>query len=230
VRRLLIAGVVLLVALLLADRVTQVIAANAVAGQLKESGELREEPTVSIRGFPFLTQAFAGRYDRVELSAEGISRGSIRLSSLDVEVRGAQVPLARALSGRVDSVPVESMTAESLLAFADLAHESELAQASIAAAGKLVDVTARLTVFGSQFTVTARSRVTLERGAVVMTPQSIKVEGGSSDAVDRALRDQLDLRVSVGTLPYGLRLTGLRVTEKGIVLTARSGPTVLQRP
>ncbi|MCW2543166.1 MAG: uncharacterized protein JWM40_718 [Frankiales bacterium] len=229
-RRLLIAGVVVLVALLLADRVTEVLAANAVAAQLRDSGGLREKPTVSIRGFPFLTQALSGRYDKVELSAKGVERGSVRLSTLDVVVRGAQVPLARALSGRVDSVPVESLTAESLVAFADLAQESQLAEATIASAGKLVDVTARLSALGGEFTVTSRSRVTLDMGAILLTPQSVTVEGGSNSAVESALRDRLALRLPVGTLPYGLRLTGLRVTKDGIVLTARSGATVLQRP
>ena len=51
------------------------------------------------------------------------------------------------------------------------------------------------------------------RGRVVLTPQSVQVEGGSNELLDDAVRDQLELRLSVGTLPYGLRLTGVRVTD-----------------
>ncbi|MCU1587053.1 MAG: uncharacterized protein JWN31_546 [Frankiales bacterium] len=228
-RRRLVAVGLLLALLLVADRVTAVVAANAVAAQLQSSGELDRRPMVSIRGFPFLTQAFAGRYERVELKAHDLQRRELRLTSMDVTVRGARVPLRAALFGTVDAVPVESLSATGLVGFAELAKQSDLPDASLAPAGNQLDVTARVTVFGRALTVTSRSTLALEGSTLVLTPQSVTVRGGSSDAVDAVLRDRLALRVSVGTLPYGLRLTGVRVTKQGLRLSARSGPTVLQR-
>lgn len=169
-RRLLIAVGLLLALLLVTDRVTAVVAANAVAAQLQSSGELEERPMVSIRGFPFLTQAFAGRYERVELEAHDLRRRDLRLTSMDVTVRGAHVPLREALFGTVDAVPVESLTASGLVGFDDLAEQSDLAKASVVPAGELVDVTARLLVRGRELTVTCRSRVTLDGGTLVLTP------------------------------------------------------------
>jgi hypothetical protein len=229
VRRLLVAAALLLGLLLLTDRVTAVIAANTVASQLQSAGGLRERPNVSIRGFPFLTQAFAGRYERVELEAHDLPDRGLALRSMDVTVRGAHVPLRKALSGTVDAVPVESLTAVALVGFDELAQQSDLAEASVAPAGKQLELTARLTVFGRELTVTSRTAVTVDGGSLLLTPQSVEVEGGSNDAIDAALRDRLALKLSVGSLPYGLRLTGVRVTKAGLVMTARSGPTVLQR-
>lgn len=229
-RRLLIAAGLLLAVLLLTDRVTAVVAANAVAAQLQSSGELRERPMVSIRGFPFLTQAFAGRYQRVELAAHDLPSRDLDLTSLGVTVRGAQVPLSAALSGKVDAVPVESLSASALVGYGQLAKQTDLAEASVQPAGRQLDLTARLTVFGRELTVSSRSTVTIAGDDLLLRPQSLQVAGGSSDALDAALRDRLDLRLSVGTLPYGLRLTGVRVTKEGLVLSARSGPTILRRP
>jgi hypothetical protein len=229
VRRLLIAAGLVLGLLLLVDRVTAVVAANAVASQLQDSGDLHERPMVSIRGFPFLTQAFGGRYERVELEAHDLSRRDLRLTSMDVTVTGARVPLRAALFGTVDAVPVESLSASGLVGFKDLAATSDLPEASVEPAGEQLELTARMTVFDQQLTVTSRSKVTLDGNRLVLTPQSVEVQGGSSDAIDAVLRDRLELHLSVGTLPYGLRLTGVRVTKEGLRLSARSGPTVLQR-
>lgn len=229
-RRVLIAAGLLVGLLLLTDRVTAVIAANAVAAQLQSSGELQEQPSVSIRGFPFLSQAFGGRYERVEVEARDLDGRDLRLASMDVTVRGAQVPLRDALSGNVKAVPVESLLASALVDFDELAEQSDLPEASVRPAGDQLEITTRLLVLDRQVTVTCRCAVSLDGGRVRLTPQSVQVEGGSNELLDDAVRDQFALRMSVGRLPYGLRLTGVRVTKDGLLLSARSGPTVLQRP
>src|SRR5205085_345277 len=101
------------------------------------------------------TQAFSGRYDRVDVSAHDLKRRTMRLDSLDVVVHGAHVPLRAAISGRVNAVPVESLSATGVIAFDDLAQKTDLAEASIVPAGDKVDVTARVHVLGEDLVVTA---------------------------------------------------------------------------
>jgi hypothetical protein len=81
-----------------ADRVSLALTQRAVATQLETSGGLSARPDVSIRGLPFLTQALAGKYDDVEVSARDVTAGGGRLSKLDVTLRGVHVPLSDALS------------------------------------------------------------------------------------------------------------------------------------
>jgi hypothetical protein len=60
--------------------------------------------------------------------------------------------------------------------------------------------------------------------------QEFDTGSGTADrALEGALGDRFDFRATVPDLPYGLTLTGVRVTPQGLALTAASGPTVLSR-
>ena len=88
---LLVVLVLLLGLLLLADRLAVELAEDAVAGEVAEKGALRGTPEVEIAGFPFLSQALAGRYDdvRVELTAEQLGRPDG--THADLVLRGVEV-------------------------------------------------------------------------------------------------------------------------------------------
>lgn len=226
-RRLLTAAVVLLVLLVAADRIGVVVASRVLASKLRTSAALDTDPSVRIRGFPFLTQALNGRYDRLDVETGALRRGGVRLSSLDVSLHGVRVPLSQALSGDVKAVPVEGLTASAVVTYADVARVGDLAGISVAPAGSQVMVTARLTVLGQSVTATASSSVRLSGRTIVITAQKVTVLGQTNPLLNAALAGRLDLRVPIGVLPYGLGLTGVDVTAAGLVLAARSGPTVL---
>src|SRR6266487_4063862 len=71
----------LLVALVIADRVAVSAADAAVEKRLAEQApfDASNKPDVSIRGFPFLTQALSGKYDDIEVSGDSLDRKSTRL-------------------------------------------------------------------------------------------------------------------------------------------------------
>ncbi len=227
-RKLLVSLAILLALLVVADRVAVSVASGVVASQLRTSGELRSDPSVTITGFPFLTQALAGRYDRIEVSASGLSRGGVRVSQFDATVRDAQLPLSDALGGSVSAVPVSGLTATAVVTYADVVSAGKLAGARLTPVAGGVRVSARISVLGQTVMASATSAVTLARGDIVITARSVTVQGQSSPALDAALAGMLDFRVKVGTLPYDLELTGVSATSAGLVLTARSGPTVLK--
>ena len=228
-RKFLAVLVVLLVAAVAADRVAAYVADRLLAAQLRTSAGLSSDPAVTVRGVPFLTQVLAGRYDRIDVRARDVERGGARLSDLHVELRGLRLPLSRALSGAVRDVPVDGLAAQVTLTYADVVRgRTELV---VRPAGRdLLRVTGSLRVLGITVDAVTRSTVTLQGNDLVVTAQSLSVAGLSNPLVDRALAGRLDLRVPVGSLPFGLRLTGLRVTAAGLVLDARSGPTVLRAP
>jgi hypothetical protein len=227
VRKLVYALLALAVLLGVADRVAVTVADRQVATRLREYGQLQTTPTVHVRGFPFLTQALGGRYDRIEVTATDLVRGGVRLDQLDVTLLGARVPLADALGGSVRAVPVEGLKATAVVRYADLAVKSGLAGLQVRPQGDRLAVTGRITVLGQSVTATATSSVALRGHALVVTSRSAQVLGHGSAALDRAIDGLLDFTVPLGTLPYGLEVTSVRVTPAGIVLVAASGPTVL---
>jgi hypothetical protein len=230
VKGLLISLLVLLGLAVAADRVGLVIAERSVATQLQSSGSLSSRPDVSIGGFPFLTQALAGTYDTVELSADGVSAGSGRVTRLTASLSGVHVPLSDAVSGSVASVPVDSVRATVLVSYADLGKQLRDRGLAVSAAGDLVRVTGSVTVLGKRITASALSSVAVAGTSLRVTAQRYEVGSAPADrSVTGALGGRLDFVVRIGKLPYGLTIDTVRVTPAGIVATASAKDTVLQR-
>jgi len=227
VKRLVVVLLVLAVLLVGADRLGAYVAGQVVAAKLRTSAGLAADPSVRITGFPFLTQAIAGRYDRITVDAKDVNRGGAQLSDLTVDLIGARIPARQAISGAVPAVPVEALRGSVTLSYADLVRRhTELVVTPLS--GDRARVTGRLTILGQALTASTVSTLSLRGSALVLTAQSVAVEGQSSPLVDRALAGRLDLRVPLGSLPYGLRLMSVHSTADGIVVDASSGPAVLQ--
>lgn len=228
-RRAAIALAVLLALALVGDRIAAGLAADAIAAKVQATTALPEEPEVTVRGFPFLTQALSGRYDRVDITARDVPARDTTLARLDTTLRGVQVPLSQALSGAVDSVPVESVEARALVPYDELARRSGARGLTVAPAeGDRVRVTGEVDVPGGTVAATAVSRVEVVDGVVVITAESFEVGDRADDAaLNRALAGLLDLEVPVRGLPFGLQVSGVSVQPDGVRVVAEARDTVL---
>lgn len=229
-KRLLVALVLLLALALVADRVGAQLASSTVAERVQESTALTQPPQVDIHGFPFLTQAVAGRYDRVEVSATDVPAGELRFDRLDATLSGVHVPLSQALSGSVERVPVDEVQARALVGYDQLSQRSGDRQLRVTPAedGERVRVTGSVEVLGRTLSAVAVSRVEVVDGAIVVTAEEFEVGAAAADTLfTNALRGRLDLSIPVTGLPYGLRVTGLQVEPDGVVVQATATDTVL---
>ena len=226
-RRLVVVALVLLGLLVVADRVALHLAQQAVAEQARTSAGLSTTPTVKAHGFPFLTQVLRGRYERIDVELTDLDRGGVRMKELDATLREVRVPLGEALGGSVESIPVQRLDATALVTYAELAHRSGIVGVSMAPEGDRVRVTGRVSVLGQSVQASALSRLSLRNGRIALRATSFRVLGQSTPALVSALTGAFDVIVPVGTLPYHLELTDLRVTADGVRLVARSGPTVI---
>lgn len=119
-KRLLIFLVVLTGLAALADIGLAVVAGNATANQIRVHEGLREDPDVSFKGFPFITQAIAGEFRRVEVTVRDLERGGVTIDRIDATLEGVEVNLSEALKGRVSAVPVREGEATLRLSYGDL--------------------------------------------------------------------------------------------------------------
>jgi hypothetical protein len=216
VRKLVTALLVLVVLLVVGDRVAVHYVEKSVADRMREDGRLTVTPDVDIRGFPFVTQALRGRYDRVDIHVRDLERNGLTMSRLDVTVRGAKLPLDKVRTAT--DVPVDSLQASGVVTYLELAHESGLAGVTVTPDGDRVKVTGKIA--GAQVTVT--STLTLKGDRIVVTAQSI-----GAGAVSLPAGGVLDFSVRVPQLPYGLHLDSAKAYPDGVHLTASSGVTVL---
>jgi hypothetical protein len=227
VKALVVVVVLLLGLLVLADRAAVGFAEDRVATQVEQKGALQDTPEVDIAGFPFLTQALAGRYDEVRIALTAGQLGQPEGTGADLVLRGVEVPLSAALSGSVQEVPVERIDGTATLSYALLS--SQLAgDTTLAPEGDGLRITRTVEVLGQSLPLTATGTVTLEGPDIVVDVE--QASGAGVDVPDWLLTraaDLLDLRYPVPALPFGLQLTGVAPAEDGVDLALEATDTVL---
>jgi hypothetical protein len=226
-RALVVVLVLLLGVAVLADRVAVGFAEDRVGQELAAKGGLAGTPQVDIRGFPFLTQAAAGRYDDVRISLTAKQLGQPEGTRADIALHGVHVPLSSVLSGSVDRVPVDRIDGTATLSYALLSAQLG-GDSTLRPDGDGLRITKTVEVLGQTVPLTATGTVTLDGDELV-----IDVERASGAGVDlpgflvSRASDLLDLRYSVPALPFGLQLTGVTPAEDGLDVRVAARDAVL---
>jgi len=227
VRALVVVALLLLGLAALLDRVAVGVAEDRVATELAAKGDLRGAPDVDIAGFPFLTQAIGGRYDDVRISLTAAELGQPEGTRADLSLRGVHIPLSAALSGSVDTVPVDRIDGTATLSYsllsAQLGEDTELARE-----GDRLRITRTVEILGRQLRLTAVGQVALEGSDLVVDVQEAAGAGVEVPGflLDRAV-DQLDLRHPVPDLPFGLQVASVRPGADGVDVELEAVDTVL---
>jgi hypothetical protein len=226
-RALIVVLVLLLGLAVLADRVAVGVAEDRVGQELAAKGGLAGTPAVDIRGFPFLTQAAAGRYDDVRISLTAEQLGQPEGTRADIALHGVHVPLSSVLSGSVDRVPVDRIDGTATMSYALLSAQLG-GDSTIRPDGDGLRITKTVDVLGQTIPLTATGTVTLDGDELVIDVG--RASGAGVDLpgflVSRA-SDLLDLRYSVPALPFGLQLTGVTPAEDGLDVRVAARDAVL---
>ncbi|SDP63578.1 Protein of unknown function [Klenkia soli] len=225
---LLITVGVLLVLLVAADRVGVLVAEDQVAAQVQQQGQLAGEPEVDITGFPFLTQAVAGRYDDVRISLTADELGQPAGTSAEISLQGVQLPLSDVLGGEVSQLPVDRVDGRASVPF-DLLAAQLGGDTTLTREGDGLRITKTVEVLGQTIPLTAAGQVALDGQDLVVTVDS--AAGAGIDVPSFVLeqaQDLLDFRYTVPALPFGLQLTGLQVADGGVDVTVAASDVVLQ--
>lgn len=233
-RRLLVAIAVVAVLLLAADRLAAFLAGRGVAAAVQRSRQLPAAPDVSIEGLPFLTQAVQGRYRQVDVHLRDVPvQDGVGVEEIRARLVGVRLALGDALSGRVDQVPVDRADATARLPFAAL---DAVARQRVGAGADGVrfgpgSAPDRLSVSGvlprRQLPFRAEARLDVRRGALAVSLVPGSVAGAPAAVRDRVagLLDGLAFRVP--PLPFGLRVTDVRVDPGGLLVSAAARDVVL---
>lgn len=232
-KRLLIFVAILAGLLALADRGLAVVAGNATAHQIRLHEGLREDPDVTFRGFPFLTQAVRGEFQRVDVTVRDLEREGLVVDRIDATLEGVQVDIGDALQGRVSAVPVEQGDATLRLTYGDLTSYLSRKPGNIRVVVRdgrpfvvstfgvpgvgQVDVEGTPTVRTTATSV----RVTVSRVRVVAGTASLTASLAASAAA------RASFTIPLEELPFGIEVTGARLTDAGIEVDATAEGLVI---
>lgn len=220
------------------------VAQDRVASQLQTQLELDAEPSVDIHGFPFLTQAAAGEYPSVTLTAEHIPYRQLRDITLVADLGDVRLPPQSLLDGSVRSIPARTVTASAEVDPADLARILKVSDVTVEPVtaqtladrgskvsgidpSQAVELTSTTTVLGQQVRASVIATFRLAGGQIVLSARDIAVDAGDapssvSGAVTSALRSRLgnfSARLDPGQLPFSITATDLRAENGKLVVS-----------
>jgi hypothetical protein len=228
VKALLVVVAVLLALAVVADRIAVGVAEGRVAEELETKGGLQGTPTVDITGFPFITQALAGRYDDVRIALTSDQLGQPDGTRADVALHGVQVPLSAVLSGSVREVPVERIDGTATLSY-DLLSAQLGPGTTLTREGSDLRITRTVQILGRDVPLTAVGSVTLDGNELVLDVE--KATGAGVDLpgfLVAQASDLLDLRYKIPELPFGLQLTDVTPAADGVDVRVEARDTVLE--
>lgn len=245
-RFLLIFVLVAIMALIVADRVGVLVADHEVASQVKaqlaaQDITANDDPSVSVRGFPFLTQVLSGHYDEIDIVVPGLSSHGIRMDSLRVVATGVDAPASTVMSdeGQVVASKVVGTGEIAWASFEQMVDLSGLQQYGVdpstltitGADDGTITLSAPVAVAGKSITATAAGTLAVANDVVHVKIGKISANESAIPAAVQtqlqAIAQQLTFDVRIPALPYNLRLESVHATSKGIAITADASDVVL---
>ncbi|MDP9117337.1 MAG: DUF2993 domain-containing protein [Actinomycetota bacterium] len=225
-RRLLpvtLVSILTLVAVAIAvDRIAVAVADHELATHIQSSQHLSHTPSVSIRGFPFLTQLAARKVNEVDVTVRDFAAGAqgrtLQIARLSVALH--EVHLAKSFS----AVRIDSASATADITYAALTSTLGV---RIGYGGATSDGTGRIAATASTAVlgqtvsgaVSAQVHVSPDNVLSFVNPQ-VSVDGSpiSAPAIVDALAAVFKLPVSLLRLPFGLTVSSVRASPVALVV------------
>lgn len=224
-KRVLVGVAILLGLAALADRFLARAAGDAAGGQVRKAAHTQEAADVKFRGFPFVTQALAGRFDEVDVVARDVPAEGLQIKRIDVHFRGVHVRLGKALAGELEAVPTEKADATARLTYDDLnSYLRRRGSLTVAAAGGRVSVGGQVRVNGAIISGKGTANVTLRPGSIVLQVTDASAGG---IAIPAAATRLMTITVSTQALPFGMALQSVDVRDDALILHGTASGIVI---
>jgi len=213
------AVIVLLILLVIGDRVALAVAENNMADQFVSNG-FPVKPSVTIEGFPFLTQLIARDFHKVDISASNVPAGPLTITSAKATLTGMHI------SSSFKSATADHVSVTLFASFGALAAAGGLGGTGItvAPAGpNLLKITASL---GGVLSDTEEAKV-IQTG-----PREISIQIVNSGSPIGSILSQFGgYRFSLPNgVPPSLHITGVFLNSQGLTITAAADHANLSQP
>jgi len=215
---LLVTLAVLAVLAVAGDQVARVYAQNMIASKIQSSSGISVKPSVTIQGFPFLTQVAEHDIRVIDLSADNVQAGKVDITSIKATATGVH------LNSGFSSATINQINGTALITFASLANALGVQGVATISADPADGPNAVKLSAGVVGTVTGKVEVT--------GPNRITVQMGSLSGLASLLGGTVPVQtetIQVPKLPAGLMVRSVSVTDQGIVVTASAQNTTLSQ-
>ena len=197
--------VVLLVLAVIADRVAVKLAENEVASQIKSAG-FPVKPSVTIEGFPFLTQVVGRNFHQIDMSASNVREGALEIASVKATMHGVHV------NSGFNGATVDQTNGTALITFAGLSNATGLGDGLKLSNAGHNELKAALSI--GPLSTDGLAQVTRSG------PHQIEVKIVSAgDLPVSALGNHQEFTFSMPSLPAGMTIQSVSVTGAGVQIS-----------
>jgi hypothetical protein len=236
---------VLLAALVVvADRVIASAAEDRLAEQsareLQKAGATTAAPPrVDISGFPFLTQVFAGSYDKITIATEQAQSGDIKLETLTLVATDVKASVSDLVNNRgtvtagklTGSATMTWDTVRALIELSGIPVPFDPAQLQLRVLDNNVELRVPITILGQSVTLRATGKVSIVEGAVKLSLTDVGTDGTELAPTARALlnqfRNRLTATIRTPQMPYQLVINSAETGDAGVKVTATAADVQL---
>jgi hypothetical protein len=200
------------------DRAANAYTEDQMASQIKSSLALSGKPSVSIAGFPFLTQLAARTFNTVNVNASNETAGpggQLEIASLTATLHGMHIH-------GLNSATVDQFTASALVTFTALAHAGGIPQGITLAPDGPNQIKATVDILG--FSSEATAKVTQVGNDKI----NVKITDFGGVPAD-VLGSLTDFNISIPKLPAGVKIQSISITQQGLRITASGKNTTLSQ-
>jgi hypothetical protein len=206
----LVALVILLVAL---DFIARSVAQSKLAAEIQQHGFPRK-PSVSIAGFPFLTQVISRDIRQVSLSSQNVPEGPVNISRVRAVMKDIR------LGSGFTSGTVSQLSGSLLVTFPALAKALD---SQIGPLGALVGASRLTLSAASSDEVKASLNLVVASGSA--TWRISRVSGqefnarlvGSNGVPSSLLSSIASFNIKIPQLPLGMQIDSVHITPEGVV-------------
>ena len=224
-RKLLIAVIVIVILLVAADRVAAVVADRQIASRVETSYHLPSKPSVSVQGFPFLTQVAAGSYHEIDLSIGQVSSGGVQVNDLAAHLMGVHAPVRDLFGGKYSNITAAQVTGTGSVPLSTV--QSRVPQGvQLSPDGGAVRMSGTVSYLGVSVPVSAVASLGVSPSGITVTPTRISL-GSGINAPASAISGQFRFTIPVTGLPLHLSLTSVSVTPSGFQVSVSAANVAL---
>jgi hypothetical protein len=216
-RKGLVIFLVFLIGLVIAaDRIGLWVAQDQIAKNVATQYGLDHKPSVTIKGFPFLTQALRGKYGEIDVNVGDVTQLGVHLTDTVVTLKGVKAPLSDAAHGDASKMVADTATSVATVSYADVDKEAPRGL-KVSAKGKDLQVRGPVTVLGLSRTVTATVTVKPSGRTVRVLPQTVNAGGATLPVA--LVQQAFSFTMPVKGLPLNTRITDVQVGADGLRVT-----------
>jgi hypothetical protein len=218
----LITLIVIVVILVVGDRAANAYTENQMASQIQSSLGLSGKPSVTIQGFPFLTQLAARDFRTVDINASNetitsssAGSGLLKVASLAATLHGMHIH-------GLNSATIDQFNASALVTFSALGDVGGIPQGITLSADGPNQIKANISI--GPLSDSAVAQVTQTGSNQI----NVKIVDAGGIPVD-LLGNLANFSFSIPKLPAGVTIQSISVTQQGLRITAAGQNTTLNQ-